>query len=188
MEDLEKRLATLESRVLELEDIEAVRELVTRYGLTADLGLANPYLDNFTEDGEYVVEGRPTLSGSGDLRRLIENPEGLHKAKVESRGSQHTSPNLVVRVDGDRAWAEGYSAVIVREGDGFEIFGAGYNHWDFRREDGRWSIARRHRMVIGDHQRGLAGPPAEVVLTQFVAARPDAAHTGTREDTENADR
>lgn len=188
MEDLEKRIERLERRVLELEDIEAVRELVTRYGLTADLGLAGPYVENFTEDGEYVIEGRPTLRGPDDLRRVIDDAEGANKAQLESRGSQHTSPNLVIHVDGDHAWAEGYSTVIVRDGDDFKIFVASYNHWDFRRQNRRWSIARRHRTAVGDHQRGLAGPPADVVLTRFLEGRSHPTPSEPRPDSDAGDR
>jgi hypothetical protein len=65
---------------------------------------------------------------------------------------------VVIRVDGDRAEATGYSRIYHREqkgqpGDHIRLFRLGYNRWELARQpDGRWLIARRTSRVVGDPQ------------------------------------
>jgi hypothetical protein len=149
--DLEQRVAALEAQVRLLQDIEDVREAISRYGFYADLGLGEEYVANWTADGVYDTGPNGVFRGHDELRAFVTDPDGVHKRDVEGHGSQHIGTNLVVRVDGDAAWAEGYSVVMVRGGtEGYRVFTAGYNHWELRREEGRWRIAVRRRADIGD--------------------------------------
>lgn len=151
MTDVEQRLAALEERARQLEDLEAIREAIARYGFYADLGLSEEYVRNWTPDGIYDTGPNGVVRGHDELRTLVTDPNGVHKREVEGHGSQHTGVNLVIRVDGDSAWAEGYSIVVISNGaEGYRIFTAGYNHWELRRDDGHWRIAARRRADIGD--------------------------------------
>ena len=123
MSDDTSRIEALERRVQELEDKEAIREVLARYGFTADLGLSKDWVDVWTEDGVYDLGPDDKAVGSdGLLYDIITNPKG-HKT-IENR-SQHTVVNHFIRVDGDTAWAEAYSIVFVRGDDG-------YYPWDMR--------------------------------------------------------
>ncbi|HVW44404.1 MAG TPA: nuclear transport factor 2 family protein [Amycolatopsis sp.] len=170
MDDADARLARIEARLRDLEDREEIREVVARYGFTADLGIDEAYVAQYTEDGEYDT-GTAVFRGHEQLREFISAPEGTHKSQVESRGSQHTSHNLYIRVQGATAWAECYSVVFVRVDAGsFGIRTAAYNHWDFRRVEGRWRIVRRRRTPIGEAVHRTDGVPGIDVMTDFVEA------------------
>lgn len=169
----EDRLDALERRLRELEDREEIREVIARYGFTADLGHDEEYVAQYTEDGEYDT-GKGHHRGHHELYEFIHSPEGGHKKYVEGRGSQHTSHNLYIRIDGDTAWAECYSVVFVRTGpenDAFGVHTAAYNHWDFRRVDGRWRIRRRRRTPIGDAVHKTDGVHGREIMTEFLEAR-----------------
>src|SRR6185369_1323602 len=113
--DLEARIAALEGRVRYLEDQEKIRECLAEYGFNADLGRSDNYVAGWTPDGVYDLD-RMYLDGEADLRNMIASPDGFHKTQVENR-SQHTVLNLYIRIEGDSAWAEGYSVVFVRQDD-----------------------------------------------------------------------
>ena len=146
---LEKRVEQLEARLAYLEDQEAIRECLARYGYAADLGRSEEWLDLWTADGIYVLDDGPH-QGRAALTDIIAKPGGVHKG-IENR-CLHTVGNLFIRIDDDSAWAEGYSVVFFRERetDKFIPWSCGYNHWDFRRVDGQWKLVCRNRRAVGD--------------------------------------
>jgi len=163
MSTVDEQLAALAERVQLLEDREAIRDCINRYGFTADLGLVDEYADNFAPDGVYEteLEGRGDIVGRDALRAFITAPG--------NPGSQHLSIDMMIRVDGDTAWAEGYSVTTLRQSeDTFKIHLAGYNHWDFVRVDGGWKIARRSRCTIGDRRDDV--PRGRAIMSEFQAA------------------
>jgi hypothetical protein len=145
--DLEARVAALEGRVRYLEDQEKIRECLAEYGFNADLGRSDNYVAGWTPDGVYDLDSM-YLDGEADLRKMIASPDGFHKTQVENR-SQHTVLNLYIRIEGDSAWAEGYSVVFVRQDGNIKAILAGYNHWVFERAGSRWLMKRRTRREIG---------------------------------------
>jgi hypothetical protein len=72
----------------------------------------------------------------------------VHKTQIEAKGSLHTIGSLMIRIDGDEAWAEGPSVVWVREEKTFRAYVAAYNHWDLRRIAGRWEVTRREARTV----------------------------------------
>ena len=146
--ELSERLSALEAQVRELRDFEEVRHLLSTYAFNADVGRADEYLAGWTADGVYDLAEDMQLRGRQELGELLTAPGGIHKTRIENR-SQHLVANLFIKVDGDGAWAEGYSVVLVSEDGAARIFAAGYNHWDFVRTDGRWLMTLRRRRVIG---------------------------------------
>ncbi len=146
------KLAALERRVQELEDKEKIRETLARYGYTADLGLSKDWVGVWTEKGVYDLGPDHKAVGSdGLLYDIITNPKG-HKT-IENR-SLHTVVNHFIRVNGDTAWAEAYSIVFIREGDGYIPWTCGYNHFEFERRGDRWAITLRHRRAVGGDEWG----------------------------------
>ncbi len=152
-ENLEARLERLEKRLQYLEDQEAIRECLSLYGYAADVGRSEEWLDLWTADGVYELDEGPH-KGRAALTKIIAAPDSTHKS-IENR-CLHTVENLFIRIDGDTAWAEGYSIVIVRERDtgNYIPWGCGYNHWDFRRDNGRWKLTCRRRKAVGDKAWG----------------------------------
>ena len=151
--DLSERLDALEAEVRELRDIEAIRRLLSTYAFNADVGRVDEYLDGWTDDGVYNLSETMLLEGREQLGKLLSDPDGFSKTLIENR-SQHLVANLYIKVEGDTAWAEGYSVVTLLGDDGVKIFAAGYNHWNFVRAKGRWLMKLRHRRVIGGETWG----------------------------------
>jgi hypothetical protein len=149
---VEDRLAAVEARLGVLEDQEKIRRCLARYGFNADLGRSEEYLAIWSEDGLYDLDNGK-LEGTAALWDMISSPTGHHKSAIENR-SMHAVGNLFIEIDGDTAWAEGYSIVWVRGPNGHEPKTAGYNHWDFRRKGEGWLMTRRLRREVGGPQWG----------------------------------
>jgi uncharacterized protein (TIGR02246 family) len=141
------RFEALEARLRACEDREAIRELFNRYNFAADTGDAQSFAETWAEDGA-LSTGRNLVQGRARFFDSISDPDGVHKAEIEGKGSLHTIGSLTIRVDGDQAWAEGPSVVWVREGKTFRAYVAAYNHWDLRKTDGRWEVTRREARTV----------------------------------------
>jgi hypothetical protein len=139
---VEERLAALEARLQEVDDREAIREVLNAYNFAADTGHARDYAETFTENAVFDM-GRARMDGRAAFEKAIADPEGTHKVEIEGKGSMHTVGPVTIRVDGLKAWAEGPTMVWVRDGGAFKVFTASYNHWDFEKTDGRWAMSHR---------------------------------------------
>jgi hypothetical protein len=150
---LEAQVAALTAQVAELTAREEIRELLCRYGFAADTGSAREWSQTYAPDGVY--DGLETISGRASFAHAIDNPAGVHKRDIESKGSLHTSGPVMIRVRGDEAWAEGPALVWVRDEHlSWRPFSLSYNHWDLRRRAGRWAVTRRLSRPVAP---GLAG-------------------------------
>jgi hypothetical protein len=157
--ELLSRLAALERRVAELEDERELRELLSAYSFGADVHRDERWVELFTADGSYDL-GADNVAGAYTGR--FEGPEQL-LALISGPGmpardhSQHHHGPVVFRFDPDhpdRASAESYSVTFLATDVGTGVFCAGFNRWQFRRVDGRWRIAERHRREIGTGRQG----------------------------------
>ena len=159
------RLAALERRIAELEDERALRDLLTSYSFGADVFRGPDWVALFTADGTYDlgaanVEGAYSgrFRGPDDLLALITGP-GMPPAGR----AQHFHGPMSFAIDGDHASAESYSITYQLDAaDRCEVYCLGFNRWTFRREDGRWRIAERHRRELGSGaQREVIGSIAD---------------------------
>jgi hypothetical protein len=155
-------LAELAARVKELEAKEDIRELFNRYGFAADTGDAKGWSEVWAENARFEMQGA-TLEGRANFFRSIDDPEGVHKQKIESRGSLHTTGGVTIGINGDEAWAEGSALVWVKGEGGYRPFTLSYNHWDLRKTNGRWEILRRVA-------RPVAPDNAQIVFKSWQAA------------------
>ena len=148
------RLEALEKRVQVLEDQEKIRECLARYSFTADLGLSEEYVDNYTDDGVIDLRpstawGGPTWQGKEQLREFIYNQTG-HKS-VEGK-SMHITTTEFIRVDGNRGWAEGYDLLVLcvgKEDEDYKVLTGGFNRWQFEKQGDRWYVKYRLRRPAG---------------------------------------
>jgi hypothetical protein len=148
------RLAALEARLADLEAREQIREMFSRYGFTADTGDAKGWSEVWAKDAVYD-SANGQMSGRETFFKSIADPNGVHKQQIEGKGSLHTTGQLMIRVDGAKAWAEGPTLVWVRTDDGgYKIFTLSYNHWDLRKADGRWEIVRRMSRPVAPKNSG----------------------------------
>jgi len=147
------RIAVLEAKVAELQAREEIRELFSRYGLSADTGDARAWSEVWAREGVYDGAGG-RIQGRQAFFDAIEDPQATHKREIEGKGSLHTTGSLMIRVNGDDAWAEGPTLVWVGEGEGYRIYSLSYNHWDLHKTDGRWEIVRRMSRPVAPGNAG----------------------------------
>jgi hypothetical protein len=160
--DVEARLAALEARVRELEDDRAIRDVMARYGFTADNCQDSEFVELFTNDAEVSVtatgdtdrngKGVITWSGKEGVRTFISDPNNHHRPGSYGKWMHAQGNNLVTHIDGDEAEATSYSIVLVADDGqvGVKLVSAGNNHWVFKQVDGKWLIQERRRRQIGD--------------------------------------
>jgi hypothetical protein len=172
---LERRLAAIETRLEELEDDRAIREVLARYGYNADMGRHDAWIDLFTLDGSIsypvnkdVVDGPatpkntlgtarpeteayPRHTGREQLKAMISKPDGQHM-NIEGRSLHIQGLNLRTTITGATAIAEAYNIMVVREGSAFELMSGSIGRWTLEKMDGRWRIkdsTRRHPGSVG---------------------------------------
>lgn len=139
------RLAALEARLGELEDREAIRNLVASYGPLADSGDAEGLAALWTEDGIYEVGGFGENAGREAIAALIRAP--FHQQLMRD-GCAHVLGPVHIRLDGERALAIGYSVVFRRMGEGFEAWRVSANRWELEKHRGRWYVRRRRNALL----------------------------------------
>lgn len=160
--NLEARLAQVEARLQELEDDRAIRELLARYGFTADNCQDEAFVRLYTEDGGIKVAANAKArasfgvgewieyEGHEGVRNFITHPKGHHSAALYGKSMHLQGNNLVTDIHGDEAVASGYQVAIAVDEDRVRLLSAGNNEWRLRRVDGQWRIAERRGAYLGD--------------------------------------
>ena len=156
--DLEAELAELRARVQALEDDRAIRNLLARYGHTADTGDLDGFVDLYTADavidlpamsgegtdlsGATVTEGRMAWKGRDAIRS--------YTAMVPDHLRMHLQDNIVTHIDRDTAVAHAYQVSLTKKDGLTSIVGASNNQWQFQRIDGQWRMKERRAAYLGD--------------------------------------
>ena len=143
-DDVSPRLAALERRLQAVEDELAIHRLIVRYGLAVDTGDAARTVAVFSEDGVYDADVR-LMRGREEVADMVRSDR--HQDMV-GRCAHQIGPALV-RVDGDRATALGYSRVYLRGDDGIDVYRVSMNRWELERRAGGWLITRRLTRLLG---------------------------------------
>ncbi|MBI3781833.1 MAG: nuclear transport factor 2 family protein [Deltaproteobacteria bacterium] len=147
MTDLEQRVEQLGQRLQAVEDELAIHKLITRYGLAVDIGDVERTAEVFAEDGIYDADVR-IMRGRVAVRDMVSSPR--HQQMV-GRCAHQIGP-AVVKLDGDRAVAVGYSRVYLRNDEGIEIYRVSYNRWALERRAGQWLITHRRTRLLGHEE------------------------------------
>jgi uncharacterized protein (TIGR02246 family) len=155
-EDVLQRLEQLAGRVRELEDREAIRNVIAAYGPAVDRGDSAGAAALFTDEGAYDVGGYGVHSGRDVIEALFDGD--VHQGLIKNGAAHFLSP---VRIDlnGDSAIAIGYSAVFVWVDGAFKAHRIAANRWEMQRDRDGWRVARRvNRLLDGDaDSRALLG-------------------------------
>lgn len=123
----------------DVDDIEAIKQLVARYNLAFDYGDVDAYLATWTEDGLFHRSNAlRSYQGHEALRELITT------FPVQGR---HVSTNFVIDVDGDRATASSY--LLYLSADGYQPVMFGVYADELVRADGGWRFSAR-RLKVDD--------------------------------------
>lgn len=131
---------TLEARLRALEDKEAIRELIARYGPLADSGDANGVAALWAEDGSYSVGGMVDAQGRDQVAALLTGE--LHRLLM-AKGCAHLLGPVAIDLNGDSAIARGHSVVFRKSDAGFEAWRVSANRWELERTDNSWQVRRR---------------------------------------------
>ncbi len=144
------------SRLAALEDREAIRELIARYGPLADAGDCAGAAALWTQDGVYEVGGFGEYRGRDAIQALLEGES--HQALIAAGAAHVLSPPTIV-LNGATAQARNYSVVFRRTGEAWEAHRASANQWHLQRTTEGWRIARRiNRLLDGAPEaRALIG-------------------------------
>lgn len=160
--ELEARLAALEVRVRELEDHEAINQLLASYGPSVDSGSAEATAALWVEDGVFDVVGSSetvgnfTMNGRGDIAGMV-NGEGHQSLITNGCGHVLTAPRI--RVDGDNATAWNYAFNVRWDepNERFWVARLSANEWQCARRGDGWRVVQRTNVNLDGSEaaRGL---------------------------------
>lgn len=140
---------TVEQRLQELEDREAIRQVVCGYGYAVDGLNAEAVGSFYTDNGVYAVGDIGKMEGRATIEAITRDPG--HLAYVGA-GCAHMSTAPYIALDGDRAVATCHTMVNMHGDNGFFIGRLSASRIDLARQaDGTWKITyRQNYMLNGD--------------------------------------
>jgi len=145
---------TPEARLQALEDREAIRDLIARYGPLADSGDAAGVAALWTEDGSYAVGGMTEAKGRAAIAALI---EGQMHQSLMAGGCAHVLGPVAIDLDGDTATARGHSVVFRADGEGgWTPFRVSANRWSLARTPEGWRVTRRENALLDGSEAARA--------------------------------
>jgi hypothetical protein len=146
--------ASLEQRLLAVEDRLAIHQLIMSYPLAVDTRSLDHVGEVWTEDGVFdrgaadphqhsgAFDG---AYGKGNILNEVGSPQ-LQASREAGLAHIMTAPHITV--DGDQAAATNYTVLVVGKGDDCRVRRPSANRWDLVRVDGTWRIKRRTLRLI----------------------------------------
>lgn len=135
---LHRELEVLKSKVQELSDKEAIRDVLARYGFCYDFGRYDNFYNLWTEDAVFKTDGPDdeiVMTGKEQLKEVF----GLKQ--LSYMASQHLQLEYIIKVDGDNAEAIGFQLITIHTGEKPAVDRTGVRRFKFRRVDGEWLIS-----------------------------------------------
>lgn len=123
----------------EIEEKEAIRDLISRYCFATDRD-ADPdaWTNLFTEDGIWDGEAFGRFQGREQLRAFMVNATAGGQA-----GYRHYTANILLDLEGDTAKGKCYFLLMQASEDGPKPFFVGYYEDKFVKQDGQWLFKER---------------------------------------------
>jgi uncharacterized protein (TIGR02246 family) len=143
---------TLEQRLLELEDHEAIRQVVCGYGYAVDGLNAEAVGECYADDGVYAVGDIGKMEGRETIEAITRDPGHLG---LVGAGCAHISMSPYIVLDGDRAVATCHTMVNMHGENGFFIGRLSASRIDLARQaDGSWKITYRQNYLLNGDPAG----------------------------------
>jgi len=150
-------LAELETRILRLNDEDAVRNLQHAYGYYIDRKMWDDVVDLFATDSAVELSGTGTWKGKAGARQFVERmgPAGLKHGELNDRPIFDTI--VEVQAGGAEAFASGIEVGMLGEAD------KGTASWEFTafrnrfvKEGGLWKLKelRLYPLMVADYAAG----------------------------------
>ncbi|MDG2005347.1 MAG: nuclear transport factor 2 family protein [Novosphingobium sp.] len=145
---------TLDQRLQELEDREAIRQAICGYGYAVDGCNAEAVGSFYTEDGIYAVSDAGTWEGSEAVAAITASDTHL---SLVTTGCAHVSTPPYIVIEGDEAVATCHTMVPLRRDGEYFIARLSASRIELaRQDDGGWKIVHRQNNV----QDGSSDGPA----------------------------
>lgn len=145
---------TIEQRLQELEDREAIRQAICGYGYAVDGCNAEAVGSFYEEDGIYAVGDMGAFKGRAQVEAITR--EKGHLGYVAA-GCAHISTSPYVVIDGDRAAATCHTMVAMHGDDGFFIGRLSASRIELARQpEGGWKIVHRQNWLQDGNPAGPA--------------------------------
>jgi len=152
-------VAALQQRVQQLEDQEAIRQVLVEYGERLDSRDFAGYAALFAREGTWTG-GFGTFTGPAAIQAMLEKNIGTPPPDFINKTSFHLMTTMVVEVHGDAATARSrYLFFTATPEDRPGAAMAGRYIDDFVREDGQWKILRRTTHGVIPWRDGSQPPP-----------------------------
>ncbi|HEY4210752.1 MAG TPA: nuclear transport factor 2 family protein [Steroidobacteraceae bacterium] len=153
------RVATLEKRVQQLQDEQAIREVVIRYGEYLDARDYAGYASLFASDGVWTG-GFGSATGPAAIQEMLEKNLGKPEAGFINKSNFHLMTTVVVNVDGDTAKVRSRYMFFTATPDNRPTPALAGRYVDeFVRENGTWKIKKRVTNGVIPYRDGNAPPP-----------------------------
>jgi hypothetical protein len=138
-------IAELADRIAALEDEREVRNVIIRFCFAIDADELDALLSLHWDDCIAQVDGRSYPSSRDN------NPLTSPVQRSFLPNCSHIMAPLLVKIDGDRAAAVGYSNMLLKNADaaGAQVFRQSYNRFELNKRDGVWKISRRDSRLVG---------------------------------------
>jgi uncharacterized protein (TIGR02246 family) len=121
--------------VMDVDDREAIRELLHRYCHYVDAGDADKWADLYVEDGSFDLgTGRGPIQGRAALRKFA--------TAFRAGAGLHLSANPIISVEGEEATVSSY-VVVIGGAEDPKINLAGRYEDHLRQAGGEWLIRSR---------------------------------------------
>ncbi len=128
-----------------LEDREAIRDLIARYGPLADAGDAAAVAALWCENGSYSVGGLNEACGRTAIAELISGP--LHQSLMAD-GCAHVLTTPLIDLAGDSATACCHSVVFRHKHGEWTAVRVAANRWELARTNTGWQVVRRENALL----------------------------------------
>lgn len=151
--------AAPDQRLRALEDREAIRDLIARYGVHADCGDAQAVAALWTKDGSYSIGGMGEAKGRDAIAALIDGPT---HCSLMADGCAHVLGPVAIDLAGDSAIARGHSVVFRHVDGAFAVERVSANRWRLVRTEQGWRVSHRDNALLdgADAARALLSHPA----------------------------
>ncbi|MCB2047945.1 MAG: nuclear transport factor 2 family protein [Novosphingobium sp.] len=137
---------TVEERLQELEDRDAIRQIVSAYSYSVDGCNAESVGSLYTEQGVYAVGDMAPFVGRAQVAAITADQGHLD---LVAGGCAHISLPPYIEIDGDLAVATCHTMVARNGDDGFWIWRLSASRLELVREaDGEWRIERRENWLL----------------------------------------
>lgn len=145
---------SIEERLQELEDREAIRQAICGYGYAVDGCNAEAVGSFYTEDGVYAVPDSNTWKGRDAIAAITSSETHL---SLVNTGCAHISTPPYIVIEGDRAVATCHTMVPLRRDGEYFILRLSASRIELeRQDDGAWNITHRLNYVQDGGPNGPA--------------------------------